>query len=501
VNKEGADNFLVTRIISNWYSKLLILAMFVTCACPLTIAEAQTTSNKGWKAIAAGSIHSLAVKNDGTVWQWGNITTYRGAEGSETNLYALVPEQVAGLEDVISVAAGQVHSLALKNDGTVWTWGGNHDGQLGDGNNQSTAIAQKVEGLSNVIAVEADWTRSFAVKSDGTVWGWGGFYTEDSEGNIRSADQPVKLPGLSDIIAISSGYGSFVALKKDGTVWQHQTQLQGIQDIVQVAVGAEYTYGLKKDGSVWYWGSDGEGLFNGVSVSEDSAPRRLEGVKDIAAIQASAGGPLMLQRNGTVWASGTNSGGQLGNGTWESSDVPVQVKGLKKITNIAAHGIGVRSMAIRADGTLWAWGGGFVGDGKKGSRTIPVGIASFPNQTLDQDPIFVEIDGNILQSDQPPVSINNRTMVPLRAIMEALDAELTWNPSTSSITVKKGEITVKLTVGQITAFVNDKKVTLDSPPALVNNNTVVPARFVSESLGAKVGWDEIEKTVVITTAE
>ncbi|CAM3112488.1 stalk domain-containing protein [Paenibacillus lupini] len=478
--------------------RLLILAIIGIMIFQSSIVQAASSASKGWKAIAVGTIHSLAIKMDGTAWQWGDITTY-GAEGTETNLYALVPEQVPVLQNVIAVAAGQVHSLALQKDGTVWAWGGNDSGQLGNGNKESLVIPHKVEGISDVVAIEADWTRSFAVKSDGTVWGWGGFYFKDAKGNITSPDRPIQLEGLRDIVSISSGYGSFVALKKDGTVWQYETQLPGIQDIIQVAVGGEYTYGLKEDGTVWYWGAAGIGLVNGESAANDLSPRMLEGVKDIISIQASAGGPLMLQNDGTVWASGTNSGGQLGNGTWDSSDVPVQVKGLKKVTSIAAHGVGFRSMAIRADGTLWAWGGGLVGDGKKGSRTIPVGIASYSNEIPDQDPIFVEIDGTILQVDQPPVSINNRIMVPLRAIMEALGAELEWHAFTSSITAKKGDITIQLAVNNPIASVNGKKTTLDSPPTLVNNNTLVPARFISESLGGRVTWDENEKTVTIKT--
>jgi alpha-tubulin suppressor-like RCC1 family protein len=467
-------------------------------------AQPQTKVFKGWEEIAVGSTHSLGIKKDGTVWQWGNTTVYRGDEGSETNLSTLVPEQVPDLQDVVSVAGGQTHSLALRSDGTVWAWGGNYDGELGDGTKISRGAPRIVDGLSDVVAIEADWTRSFAVKEDGTVWGWGGFYYRDVDGTVHNPDIPAKLNGFKDIVSISSGYGNFVALKKDGTVWYYSdelTQVSGLNNIVQVAVGAEYSYGLKSDGTVWTWGSGGVGMVNGISVADESASRILVGVKDVISIQASAGGPLMLKKDGTVWTSGVNAGGQLGIGSYKSSDVPVQVIGLKKITSIAAHGIGFRSMAIRADGTLWSWGIAYTGDGTKNNRTTPVGIRSYETEVMEIDPFFVEVDGTILQFDQPPVSVKNRTLVPLRAIFEAMGAELQWNSITSTITATKGDVTIVLIVGNSTALLNGKKINLDAPSTIMKGNTLVPVLFISESLGAKVYWDESNKTISIKTGD
>lgn len=244
-------------------------------------------------------------------------------------------------------------------------------------------------------------------------------------------------------------------------------------------------------------GANGEGMSNGVSVADDSAARRLEGATNVAAIQASAGGPLLLKKDGTVWASGTNAGGQLGNGSFQSSDTLVQVTGLKKMTKIAAHGVGFRSMAIRADGTLWSWGAPYLGDGSKWNGKIPVAIASYPNETIEKDPYFVEVNGNYLRMDQPPISEDGRILVPLRAIFEAMDATVKWNSAASTITAEKGNLTIRLTVGEKTAWVNGQKLAIDVPPAIVNNSALVPVRFISESLGATVDWDAISKTITI----
>lgn len=479
---------------------LVLLIGTLLLDLPIAQAQSNATNAWGWKEIAVGSTHSLGIKNDGTVWQWGDTTTYRGAEGSETNLNALFPEQVPRLSNIVKVAGGQVHSIALANDGSVWTWGGNHDGQLGDGTKISRTTPQKVAGLTDIVSIEADWTRSFAIKKDGTVWVWGGFYYRAWDGSIQSPVRPAQLAGLEDVIAISAGYGSFMILKSDGTVWYYDdelTQVTGIADIIQIAVGGQYTYGLKKDGTVWYWGANGQGIVNGTSVADNSAPQMLQGIEDVVSIQASAGGPLLLKNDGTVWASGDNPAGQLGIGSYESSDVPVQVHGLKKITHIAAHGIGYRSMAIRADGTLWSWGIGYTGDGTTWNRTTPVGIRSFESQVIDPDPLFVELNGTILQFEQPPILLNNRTLVPLRTIFETLGAKVHWDAATSTITANKGGVSIELVVGSTEARRNEETILLDAPPTIVNGHTLIPIRFVSEALGATVTWDAENKTILI----
>lgn len=490
------------------FLKICFLVSFGTIILRFLSAHAETvpTNSWGWKEIAVGSTHSLGIKNDGSVWQWGDTTTYRGAEGSETNLFAPVPEKVPVLTEIVQVAGGQVHSLALGSDGSVWTWGGNHDGQLGDGTKTSRTVPQRLVGLTDIVSIDADWTRSYAVKKDRTVWGWGGFYYRDSDGSVDNPDTPVQLRGLDNIVSVSAGYGSFMALKSDGTVWYLSdkiAQVAGVTDIVQIAVGSQYTYGLKKDGTVWFWGSNGDTLsrVNGVSTADASGPQSLQGVGNVVSIQASAGGPLLLKKDGTVWACGDNPAGQLGIGSYKPSDVLVQVVGLKQINRIAAHGIGYRSMAIRADGTLWSWGKGYTGDGTKWDRLTPISVPSFNKQVIEKDPIFVEVDGTILQFEQPPMISGNRTLVPLRTIFEAMGADLQWTPATSTITATKGDISVVLVVGDSNASVNGRKVILEAPPKIVNGYMLVPVRFISETLGATVGWEENSKTIIINSMQ
>jgi hypothetical protein len=117
----------------------------------------------------------------------------------------------------------------------------------------------------------------------------------------------------------------------------------------------------------------------------------------------------------------------------------------------------------------------------------------------DLKTIKVKLDGSILLFDQPPVLINTKTMVPLRKIFEALGASIEWNAKTQTLTATLGDTIVKLTIGDTKGYVNNAAVTLEQPAVIVNEKTLVPVRFIGESFGAKVGWDEATKTVILTS--
>ncbi|MEC1717788.1 copper amine oxidase N-terminal domain-containing protein [Schinkia azotoformans] len=109
----------------------------------------------------------------------------------------------------------------------------------------------------------------------------------------------------------------------------------------------------------------------------------------------------------------------------------------------------------------------------------------------------VEIDGNLVSFSQPAVVKNGSTLVPLRGIFEALGAKVDWNQATQTVTGTKGDLTVKLTIGQKTAYVNGKAVQLAEPAQILNGSTMVPLRFIGESLGSKVSWNGTTQTAII----
>jgi alpha-tubulin suppressor-like RCC1 family protein len=147
-------------------------------------------------AISAGGQHTVAVKADGTVWSWGN-GLYGQMGNNTTNRSNLTPVQVSGLRGVRSVAAGHHHSVALKSNGTVWAWGQNDNGQLGNGTTTAALTPVQVPGMSGVSQILAGNYHTIALKSDGTVWAWG--LNNDPQlgnGSTFNSSTPTQVNGL-----------------------------------------------------------------------------------------------------------------------------------------------------------------------------------------------------------------------------------------------------------------------------------------------------------------
>jgi len=274
-----------------------------------------------------GNIHSLSIGSNGTVKAWG--FNDHGQLGNGTYEYSPCPIPVPGLTGIIAVATGGgfayplgiSHSLALKNDGTVWAWGSNVSGQLGNGTYTGSNIPVQVIGLSGITAITCGGQYvgidygfySFALKNNGTVWAWG-----FAPGGINS-NVPVQVSGLSNIIAIAAVGAHAIALKNDGTVW------------------------------TWGWNAMGQ-LGNG-TTTDSNIPVQVNSLNGITSVAAGVFHSLALKNDGTVWAWGDSQLGQCANGEGSTA---VQVDGLSGVTAITANN--VESAALKNDGTIWAWG-------------------------------------------------------------------------------------------------------------------------------------------------
>jgi alpha-tubulin suppressor-like RCC1 family protein len=157
------------------------------------------------------------IKSNGTVWGWGS-NNY-GQLGNGTTATSSVQTQVSGLTNAVSVAAGASHTLALKSDGTVWSWGYNSNGQLGDGTTVNKSTPVQVSGLSGAVSVAAGGNTSYAIKSDGTVWAWGyNNYGQLGDGTAVAKTTPVQVTGVTNNEFVVNSADSFRTIVNMGEV-------------------------------------------------------------------------------------------------------------------------------------------------------------------------------------------------------------------------------------------------------------------------------------------
>jgi alpha-tubulin suppressor-like RCC1 family protein len=350
-------------------------------------------------SLAAGEHHSLALKSDGSILSWGaDASGQLGDGGSNTD--KLTPVAVNGVTGMVAVAAGTKHSLALKlSNGTVLAWGNDAAGQLGDGGTNSNQ-SNPVTVTTGVVAISAGFEHSLALKTDGTVLAWG----NDASGQLgdgatlTNQSSPVAVSGATDIVAIAAGGGHSLALKADGTVlaWGNNgsgqlgdggakafqptpVAVSGATGIVAISAGGNHSLALKSDGTILAWGGDGDGQLGDNSSSTDkSTPVPVANASGIVAINAGSYHSFAVKADGTLLAWGDDISGQLGDGgTKTDQPTPVVVSSGANIIVAASGGLS-HSLALTSAGLMLAWGDDFYGqlgdDNTKTPQLTPVSV-------------------------------------------------------------------------------------------------------------------------------
>lgn len=344
--------------------------------------------------VAAGDTFSMALKGDGSLWMWGGNNYGQLGDGSTpvNDQYTREPANFIQGQDWMMVRAGGFHSLALKADGSLWAWGLNAFGQLGDGTSFSRLEPVRIGQDPPWRAVDAGIFHCLGIRADGSLWAWGlNSAGQLGDGSRIQRSKPVRIGTALDWDKIVAGFGHSLAIKKDGTLWawgsndngqlgdgttiNRLTPIQIGSDSTwrTVAVGVEHTLAIKTDGTLWAWGNNVSGQLGDNTVISHSSPVAIGTATDWSQVAAGKWHSVALKSNGTLWGWGENALGQVGNGGGPNQLTPVQLGASLLWREISAKSD--HSLALMSDGRYWAWGynnGGRLGDRTVLNRNAPV---------------------------------------------------------------------------------------------------------------------------------
>ena len=274
-----------------------------------------------WSSISVGISHTLGVKTDGSLWAWGS--NYEGQLGDGSNISKTAPVQVGTQNSWSQIAEALYHSLAIRNDGTLWSWGSNGFGMLGDGTTTNKNSPVQV-GTDTWIRISAKTYYSLGIKSNGTLWIWGtsdsGVHGTGTSSTFQSSI-PLQIGTSSNWAEISAGNGHVLAIKNDGTLWS--------------------------------WGWNGTGALG--TNDWTGLPTQVGTSNEWSHISAGPYNSAAIKNNGTLWFWGYNAYGQFGNGqTAGNYYVPTQIGAETNWLDVKTGD--AHTIALKTDGTLWSCG-------------------------------------------------------------------------------------------------------------------------------------------------
>ena len=313
------------------------------------LSPVTTIGGTTWKQVSCTSYHhAAAIKSDGTLWTWGH-NTY-GQLGDNTTSSRSSPVTVAGGgTNWAQVSTGSFFVAAIKTDGTLWTWGQNTYGGLGVTASRSSP-GTVTGGGTNWKQVSAGLYHTAAIKTDGTLWAWGyDAYGQLGDGTTTNKSSPVTVSG-------------------GGTNWKQVSCSNGYN-----------TAAIKTDGTLWTWGRDQYGQLghNTVSVNTSSPVTVSGGGTNWKQVACGYAYTAVIKTDGTLWTWGYNNNGQLGTGTTSYRSSPGTTVGGGTNWKQVSPGLW-HTAAIKSDGTLWTWGindFGQLGNGTTSIRSSPVTVA------------------------------------------------------------------------------------------------------------------------------
>jgi alpha-tubulin suppressor-like RCC1 family protein len=406
-----------------------------------------------YQKIAGGAYHNLAIKSNGTLWTWGHNAN--GALGDGTTIDKIIPTQIGNATNWKYITAGDSVSFAIKTDGTLWGWGLNEYGGLGDGTTVKKLVPTQIGVATNWKIISNYGSHSVAIKEDGTLWAWGyNGFGQLGDGTTINRYVPVQIGTANNWETVSTGSYHTVAIKSDGTLW------------------------------AWGYNLSGQLGFSGVS---QYLPIQVGSANNWKSVNCGDNHTLAIKTDGTLWSWGGNDFGQLGNGSYSTVFYPIQIGTANNWKSVEA---GPKySSAIKTDGTIWSWGYNAYGQLGLGNNTTTinptqVGTANDWEQISTNgyhavalkyngnlwawgDNEFGELGNGTINSTTSPIFIACQNLDAVNFEKRDLITTVYPNPVNDILNISSDQKIISITVfnasGQliITKVINDKKTAID----------------------------------------
>lgn len=366
-----------------------------------------------WQSVSAGVAHSAGIRTGGTLWTWGRNNFGQIGDGTSVAMRT-TPTQIGTANNWQTISCGGSHTIALKTNGTLWAWGLNSSGQLGNGNNTNSNIPVQIGTDTDWAFISAGDEYCLAIKSNGSLWAWGrNDNSQLGDGTTVSKNTPTQIGNQTNWESVSAGSSHSLAIKTNGNLYAWGVNSLGqlgngttANETSPVKIGNDndwntigassiHSIALKDNQTFWVWGGNNEGQL-GIGTSGTgtnlTSPFNIVSINGCSIISKGSQNSIIKKTDGTVWNWGANLVGQLGNGTTSPSPTtnPIQLGSATDWQIISMRGTHV--LALKNDGSLYAWGNNFygqVGDGSSGTFKTSPTSTTCPTLSIE-DNVFTE---------------------------------------------------------------------------------------------------------------